>query len=75
MDWSFVVDYLMSLAPWVEYVFVALGTLVLMGTVVDSMVPDEKDKGFMKKILELPMIGSLLSFLTRFSPFNIKSDK
>ncbi len=72
MDWTPVFDFLISLAPWVSYVFIALGSLVVVGTAVDSIIPDEKDKGFMKKILDIPILGDLLKALTRFSPFNIK---
>lgn len=72
IDWSPIFDFISGLAPWVSYVLSGLGTIVVVGTAVDSMVPDEKDKGFMKKILAIPILGGLLSSLTRFSPFNIK---
>lgn len=72
MDFSFILDYLLTLAPWVGQAFMVLGALVVIGTAVDSVIPDEKDGGFMTKALSLPIIGSLLSAIKRFSPFNIK---
>lgn len=72
MDFSAIFSYLMTLAPWVSTAFMILGSLVLVGTFIDAMVPDEKDGGFMKKIMAFPIIGPLLEQLKRFSPFNIK---
>ena len=72
MDWTPVLDFFNTLAPWVNYVFMGLGSIVVVGTFVDSVIPDEKDKGFMKKAFALPIIGDLLRGLSKFSPFNIK---
>lgn len=72
MDWTPVLDFLNTLAPWVSYIFMGLGAAVVVGTVVDNLIPDEKDKGFMKKIMAIPVLGSLLEALKRFSPFNTK---
>lgn len=72
MDWTPVLDFFNTLAPWVNYVFMGLGGIVVVGTFVDSVVPDEKDKGFMKKAFALPIIGDLLKGLSKFSPFNVK---
>ena len=44
MDWTPVLDFLNTLAPWIKYIFMALGTIVVVGTGVDSMIPDEKDR-------------------------------
>ena len=72
MDWTPVLDFFVTLAPWVVNLFMGLGGLVVIGTFVDSVIPDEKDKGFMKKAFALPIVGDLLNGLARFSPFNIK---
>jgi hypothetical protein len=72
MDLTLALDYLVTLAPWVANVFMFLGGLVVVGTAVDKVVPDEKDKGFMKKLLAVPVLGSVLEALKRFSPFNHK---
>ena len=50
-----------------------LGSLVVVGTAVDKMIPDDKDKAFMAKILAVPVLGALLNALAKFSPFNYKS--
>lgn len=75
MDWNPIFDFLIGLKPIFGTIFAVLGGLVTVGTVVDSLIPDEKDGGFMKKVIAIPVLGDLLKALTRFSPFNIKSDK
>lgn len=72
MDWTPITDFLLTLAPWVQYVFIGLGSLVVIGSTIDSIIPDEKDHGFMKKILNMPILGDFLKFMTKFSPFNVK---
>jgi hypothetical protein len=75
MDWAPILAYLETVVPNATMIFTILGALVVVGTVVDSMIDDEKDGGFMKKLLAAPILGSLLSALKRFSPFNIKEEK
>lgn len=75
MDWAPIITYLQGVAPWVSQALMVLGSLVIIGTAVDAVIPDEKDGGFMKKLLALPLIGSLFEHLKRFSPFNIKDKK
>lgn len=72
MDWTPVFDFLLTLSPVVGYVFMGLGALVTVGIFVDSVVDDEKDKGFMKKIMAMPILGDILVGIKRFSPFNVK---
>lgn len=72
MDLNLLLDYAATLAPWVVNVFAVLGGAVVVGTAIDTAIPDEKDGGFMKKLLATPVLGSVLSALKRFSPFNHK---
>jgi len=72
MEWTPVLEFLMTLAPWVSYLFIGLGALVVVGTVIDNLIPDEKDHGFMKKLLATPILGDVLRALKKFSPFNSK---
>jgi hypothetical protein len=72
MDINFVLDYALTLAPWVANVFAVLGALTVVGTTVDALVDDSKDGGFMKKILAIPVLGSVLNAMKKFSPFNTK---
>lgn len=67
-----VINMLLPLAPWVQGVFTILGAAVVVGMAVDKAIPDEKDKGFMGKILAFPVIGPFLAALSKFSPFNFK---
>ena len=72
MEFQGIIDFLNSLAPWVVYVFSGLGMLVVVGIGIDAIIDDKIDGGFMKKILKLPVLGSFLEYITRFSPFNIR---
>lgn len=72
IDWTPILDFLLPLSPVIGYVFMGLGILVIVGTFIDRLIPDTKDKGFMKYVLNIPILGSLLTAMTRFSPFNIK---
>ena len=72
MDWAPVLDFFNTLAPWVNPAFMGLGGFVVIGTFVDSVIPDEKDHGFMKKAYAIPVLGELLKGLAKFSPFNVK---
>ena len=72
MDWQPVLDFFNTLGPSVHYVFMGLGGIVVIGTFVDSVIPDEKDGGFMTKAFAIPVVGDLLKGLAKFSPFNIK---
>lgn len=73
MEWTPVLDFFVTLAPWVSYIFISLGSLVVIGTAVDTMIPDEKDHGFMKTIMAIPVVGDLLKAIAKFSPFNFRS--
>lgn len=72
MDWTPVFDFLIGLAPWVQYVLIGLGSVVVIGTAIDAAIDDTVDKGFMKKVMAIPVLGSFLEALKRFSPFNVK---
>ena len=75
MDFSAILNYLATLAPWAPMVLTILGGLVVLAIVVDGIIPDEKDHGFSKKLLALPIIGPLLNALKAFSPFNTRNKK
>ena len=69
MDFTPVFTFLQGLAPWVHVVLQVLGAIVVIGTFIDGLT---SDKGAMAaKILGLPLIGQILSQLTKFSPFNV----
>jgi len=72
MDFTPILVFLGSLAPWINIVFAVLGALVLLGTFIDSVIDDKVDGGFMKKILAIPVLGAFLEALIRFSPFNTR---
>ena len=70
--WEIILGQAVKMIPYGQVIFTAIGGLVFVGTVIDKMVPDEYDKGFMGKLMNLKGIGPVLKAMTRFSPFNIK---
>ena len=71
-NFKVIVDFIVSLWAPALIVFEIFGGLVVLGTVIDKMVPDTYDKGFMKKVMTIPVLGDFLNFITKFSPFNAK---
>jgi hypothetical protein len=71
-NWDAVFNWVIGLSPIANYVLMGLGAIVVLGTFIDSIIPDEKDGGFMTKILAIPILGSFLAQLKKFSPFNYK---
>jgi uncharacterized membrane protein len=69
MDFSIILTYLITLAPWVQYVIMGLGSLVVIGTAVDKMFVQFD---FMDKLYAIPVLGDLLKALAKFSPFNTR---
>lgn len=51
----------------VEIILIIIGSLVTIASVVDSMIPDQIDKGFFKKINNMFIIGSIIRVISRFS--------
>lgn len=74
-DWSAIFSFLTNIYPSISNTLMILGSIVVIGTGLDYMIPDTKDNGFMKKVLAIPILGSFLSALTKFSPFNYNADK
>lgn len=72
MDFDSVLLMLAALGPAVKWSLVVLGSFVVIGTGIDSVIPDEKDGGFMKKLYAVPLLGLLLKAMAKFSPFNVR---
>jgi len=72
MDFTAILTFLGTLAPWVGYVLMGLGALVVIGLAVDKIVPDQYDKNFMGKLMNVPILGQILLALCKFSPFTQK---
>jgi len=70
-----VVDYLAGALPWVQTIFIWLGGGVVAGTIIDAIVPDKYDKGFMSYVLKIPVLGQVLTVLKKFSPFHAEAKK
>jgi hypothetical protein len=72
MNFDPIIAFILTVSPIVQTVLTVLGSLVVIGTGIDAAIPDEKDGGFMTKILSIPIVGDFLKAITRFSPFNVK---
>ena len=74
--WFNILTTLSGVWSYFPIIFQILGALTIIGTVIDKLIPDEKDGGFMTKILNVPILGKILSALSRFSPlsYNDKSN-
>jgi hypothetical protein len=70
MDFNAILDVFSAAYSWAPIVLTILGSLVVGGTIVDKLVPDEKDNGFMTKLYNYPILGTLLKALVRFSVFS-----
>ena len=73
MDFTPVLDFLNTLAPWVHYLLVILGSITVVGTAIDKTLPDNIDHGFMGKLMAVPYLGDFLKAVSKFSPFNYRS--
>jgi hypothetical protein len=76
MDFDSILAFISGAFPGavavITVVLSVLGSLVVIGTVIDTMIPDEKDGHFMGKVLAVPYLGAFLTWTTKFSPFNVK---
>jgi len=73
MDWLPVIQWLQSMAPWVQYLIMGLGFMVVLGTFIDNLTTDKG--AFMTKVMNIPVLGTFLDALAKFSPFNANTKK
>jgi hypothetical protein len=66
--------YLVNSNPILETVFAVLGSLIVIMSVLDAIIPDEIDHGFFKKLQEIAVISSIMNFLMRFSLLRNKKE-
>lgn len=65
-----ILDWFVGAWTWAPVVLAWLGGLVVAGTIIDKIVPDKYDHGFMSKVYNMPIVGLILKSLVRFSPFS-----
>lgn len=70
MDLTMILDWFEKTFSFAPTVLAILGTLVVVGSIVDKIVPDKYDKGFMSYLYNLKIIGTILKSLVRFSVFS-----
>ena len=69
-----VMSWLQSVAPWVKYLFMGLGVLVLGGQTYVLITPNKEDDAWLAKIEAMPVVGHLLRAFRAFAPWQ-KKDK
>lgn len=57
-----------ALSPWMPIVLMILGALVVAGGVVVSVTPSTEDDAAWEKLMNVPILGSVLKALASFSP-------
>lgn len=65
-----------SVWSWLQWVFVVLGAAVVIGAFIDAAIDDTKDKGFMKYVFKIPVVGDVSRFIVvkaimRFPGLNV----
>lgn len=60
-------NYMLANFPIAATLFGILGTLLVIISAIDFMIPDEIDGGFSEKLFNLPVISNIVNFLLRFS--------
>ena len=64
-----VISYLTAhLGTWFPIMLQILGIIIVIGSAIDAMLPDKG--ATVTKILSIPILGTILHTLTKFSPFN-----
>lgn len=61
------IDALLVQFPQISLILSIVGSLVVVASLVDSLIPDEKDGGFSKKLFAIPVVGQILESIKRFS--------
>lgn len=62
--------FVMDKAPWVSYILMALGSLMVLAQIIVPLTPTLKDDEFMNK----SFMKKLMEFFVKFAPFQ-KKDK
>jgi len=60
MDFSSILDFLVVQFPIAGSILAILGSLVVILSGIDAILPEEKDGNFMEKVLNIPILGELL---------------
>ena len=74
MDINSILESLATISV-IGTIFSWIGGAAVLGTVIDAIVPDKYDKGFMGKLNNVPVLGTIIKAIRRFSPFNVDVNK
>lgn len=72
MDYEVILMFLSGLTPWVKYILISIGGLVIVAQGVVLITPSPLDNAFVDKILNIPVLGGLLKALGKMAPIKKK---
>lgn len=67
MDLQMVLDWLVQKVPVLPAILAGIGSLVVAMTAFVAATPNQDDDAFLAKLKAIPVLGSVLEFLERFS--------
>ena len=67
MDMQPVLDWLVAHVPMALIILQVLGSLVVAATIFVGMTPNQDDDALLLKVKTIPIVGSLIEALERFS--------
>lgn len=60
-------NFMLGQYPGLNLVFSILGTLVILASAIDALLPSSIDGDFFQKLSSKPVISNIINFLSRFS--------
>jgi hypothetical protein len=69
-----VITFLSGYFSWFPTVLKWLGIAVVVGLILDRLIPDTYDGGFMSKLVNIPVLGHIILLVIKFSPLNYTPD-
>lgn len=62
-----ILNMLIKNVPALSGVLVVLGSLVVLGQIVVVLTPSKKDEEAYDKLMAIPIVGTLVNIITKFS--------
>lgn len=72
MDFKAILEMGMKALPWLSYVLMGLGSLVLLGYAYVKATPTQDDDAWYAKVEAMAVVGPLMKALVSFSPLQRK---
>ncbi len=69
MDWAVILESVKGAVPFMAVVLQVLGSLVVVASVLVKLTPSQSDDALIERAKAIPVLGSLIVALERFSVF------